>query len=252
MKNTKILSLVNQKGGVAKTTSTINLAAALSKLGKKVLVIDLDPQGNCTIGSGIELNELKYGTYNLLLENTEAKDCIIKGPVYDIIGTDIKLAGAELIIISKIARESLLKHKLEKLGGYDFILIDCPPSLSLLTVNALTASTSAYVPVSASVFAVGGISQLTETIDSIKILNRDLEIKGVFLTRFDKREKFNFIVEDALIEMFGEKVLKNKIRVCADINKSQVQGIDIFSHNPKARSAEDYMELAKEVIVLEK
>ncbi|WP_426711039.1 ParA family protein [Cetobacterium sp. SF1] len=252
MKKTTILSLVNQKGGVAKTTSTINLAAALSKLGKKVLVIDLDPQGNCTVGSGIDLTNLKYGTYNLLLENTPAEDCIIKRDSYDIIGTDIKLAGAELIIISKIARESLLKHKLDKLTGYDFILIDCPPSLSLLTVNALTASTSAYVPVSASVFAVGGITQLSDTIDSIKILNKDLEIKGVFLTRFDKREKFNYMVEDALLQMFEEKLLKTKIRVCADINKSQVQGVDIFTHNPKARSAEDYMQLAQEVIELEK
>lgn len=243
----KIIALINQKGGVAKTTSAINLAAALKILNKKVLLIDLDPQGNATVGSGVEVTADMNTTHEFLLGPFTASECKFEKE-YDIIPTDIRLATAELEIFSKFSRESLLKNKLKEITDYDYIIIDCPPSLSLLTINALVAADLAYIPVAASVFALTGLEQLKDTIISVQPLN-NIEIGGVFLTRFDSREKFSHEVTNYLSEMFGEKLMNTKIRTCANINKAQVQGLDIFKFDSSSRSAEDYMSLAKELVI---
>lgn len=244
----KILSLINQKGGVAKTTSTINLASALSQLGKKVLVIDIDPQGNATTGSGVDKNQLKNTTVQLLLENHKVEECIINNGKYDIIGTTISLASCEYEMFNKFLRESLLRKKIQNQLNYDFILIDCPPSLSLLTINALVASDEVLIPVAPEPFALEGISQLINTIIKIREINENLEIKSVFITKFDQRKKTNIEIKDGLEEMFGEKLSKNIIRISADIEKGQFISKDIYDYNPKCNAAIDYMNLAKELI----
>lgn len=244
----KVISLINQKGGVAKTTSTINLASALSRLEKKVLVIDLDPQGNATTGAGINKLELNKTTVDLLLDNTELEECIVNNGIYDIVGTTIALAGCEYEMFNKFLRESLLRKKLENKKEYDFILIDCPPSLSLLTINALVASDDVLIPVAPEPFALEGISQLIETIIRIKEINENLEIGSVFITKFDQRKKTNIEIKEGLEEMFKDKLSKTYVRISADIEKGQFINKDIYDYNPKCNAAIDYMNLAKELI----
>lgn len=244
----KIISLINQKGGVAKTTSTLSLASALSKLQKKVLVVDIDPQGNATTGAGINKTELKATTFDLLLKNNKIEECIINNGVYDIVGTTIELASAEYEMFNRFLRESLLRKKLQDKKNYDFVLIDCPPSLSLLTINALVASDEVLIPVAPEPFALEGISQLINTILKIREINENLEIKSVFITKFDQRKKTNIEIKEGLENMFKDKLSKTIIRVSSDIEKGQFINKDIFEYNPKCNAAIDYMNLAKELI----
>lgn len=244
----KIISLINQKGGVAKTTSTLSLASALSKLQKKVLVVDIDPQGNATTGAGINKTELKATTFDLLLKNNKIEECIINNGVYDIVGTTIELASAEYEMFNRFLRESLLRKKLQDKKNYDFVLIDCPPSLSLLTINALVASDEVLIPVAPEPFALEGISQLINTILKIREINENLEIKSVFITKFDQRKKTNIEIKEGLENMFKDKLSKTIIRVSSDIEKGQFVNKDIFEYNPKCNAAIDYMNLAKELI----
>ncbi|MGL4988295.1 MAG: ParA family protein [Paraclostridium sp.] len=244
----RILSIINQKGGVAKTTSTLSLATALSKLNKKVLVIDMDPQGNATTGSGINKEFLKLTTFDLLLKTETINECFKNNGTYDIIGTNITLASAEYEMFNKFLRESLLKKKLQNENNYDFVLIDCPPSLSLLTVNALVASTEVLIPVSPEPFALEGISQLINTISKIKEINENLEIKSVFITKFDKRKKTNNEIKEGLKKMFKNKLSKTIIRVSSDVEKGQFINKDIYEYNHKCNAAVDYMDLAKELV----
>lgn len=244
----KIISLINQKGGVAKTTSTLSLASALSKLQKKVLVVDIDPQGNATTGAGINKAELKATTFDLLLKNNKIEECIINNGVYDIVGTTIELASAEYEMFNRFLRESLLRKKLQDKKNYDFVLIDCPPSLSLLTINALVASDEVLIPVAPEPFALEGISQLINTILKIREINENLEIKSVFITKFDQRKKTNIEIKEGLENMFKDKLSKTIIRVSSDIEKGQFINKDIFEYNPKCNAAIDYMNLAKELI----
>lgn len=244
----KIISLINQKGGVAKTTSTLSLASALSKLEKKVLVIDIDPQGNATTGAGINKTELKATTFDLLLRSNQIEECITTNGVYDIIGTTIELASAEYEMFNRFLRESLLRKKLQDKKYYDFVLIDCPPSLSLLTINALVASDEVLIPVAPEPFALEGISQLINTILKIREINENLEIKSVFITKFDQRKKTNIEIKEGLEKMFKDKLSKTIIRVSSDIEKGQFINKDIYEYNPKCNAAIDYMNLAKELI----
>ena len=244
----KIISLINQKGGVAKTTSTLSLASALSKLEKKVLVIDIDPQGNATTGAGINKTELKATTLDLLLRSNQIEECITTNGVYDIIGTTIELASAEYEMFNRFLRESLLRKKLQDKKNYDFVLIDCPPSLSLLTMNALVASDEVLIPVAPEPFALEGISQLINTIFKIREINENLEIKSVFITKFDQRKKTNIEIKEGLEKMFKDKLSKTIIRVSSDIEKGQFINKDIYEYNPKCNAAIDYMNLAKELI----
>lgn len=244
----KIISLINQKGGVAKTTSTLSLASALSKLQKKVLVIDIDPQGNATTGAGINKKELKATTFDLLLKSNQIEECIINNGVYDLVGTTIELASAEYEMFNRFLRESLLRKKLQDKKNYDFILIDCPPSLSLLTINALVASNEVLIPVAPEPFALEGISQLINTIIKIREINENLEIKSVFITKFDQRKKTNIEIKEGLEKMFKDKLSKTIIRISSDIEKGQFINKDIYEYNPKCNAAIDYMNLAKELI----
>lgn len=244
----KIISLINQKGGVAKTTSTLSLASALSKLEKKVLVIDIDPQGNATTGAGINKTELKATTFDLLLRSNQIEECVTNNGVYDIVGTTIELASAEYEMFNRFLRESLLRKKLQDKKNYDFILIDCPPSLSLLTINALVASDEVLIPVAPEPFALEGISQLINTIIKIREINENLEIKSVFITKFDQRKKTNIEIKEGLEKMFKDKLSKTIIRISSDIEKGQFINKDIYEYNPKCNAAIDYMNLAKELI----
>lgn len=244
----KIISLINQKGGVAKTTSTLSLASALSKLQKKVLVIDIDPQGNATTGAGINKTELKATTFDLLLRSNQIEECVTNNGVYDIVGTTIELASAEYEMFNRFLRESLLRKKLQDKKNYDFILIDCPPSLSLLTINALVASDEVLIPVAPEPFALEGISQLINTIIKIREINENLEIKSVFITKFDQRKKTNIEIKEGLEKMFKDKLSKTIIRISSDIEKGQFINKDIYEYNPKCNAAIDYMNLAKELI----
>lgn len=244
----KVISIINQKGGVAKTTSTLTLASALSRLGKKVLVIDIDPQGNATTGAGINKADLKMTTFDLLLKSNKLEECITNNGIFDIVGTTISLASAEYEMFNKFSRESLLKRKLQDKNSYDFILIDCPPSLSLLTINALVASNEILIPIAPEPFALEGISQLIDTIIRIREINENLEIKSVFITKFDQRKKTNLEIKEGLEKMFKDKLSKTIIRISSDIEKGQFINKDIYEYNPKCNAAIDYMNLAKELI----
>lgn len=220
----------------------------MSKLQKKVLVIDIDPQGNATTGAGINKTELKATTFDLLLRSNQIEECITNNGVYDIVGTTIELASAEYEMFNRFLRESLLRKKLQDKKNYDFILIDCPPSLSLLTINALVASDEVLIPVAPEPFALEGISQLINTIIKIREINENLEIKSVFITKFDQRKKTNIEIKEGLEKMFKDKLSKTIIRISSDIEKGQFINKDIYEYNPKCNAAIDYMNLAKELI----
>lgn len=243
----EIVALVNQKGGVAKTTSAVNLAAALAKLGKNILLIDLDPQGNATHGSGVLESNLENGTVELFSE-LELKSCITKTSLYDLIGTNITLAKTEMDLTQEYGREFILKEKLSTCNDYDYVILDCAPSLGNLTINALVASTNVLIPVEAGIYSLTGLEQLLETISKLKRLNRELQNINIFLTKFDTREKLSHDVESYLKENFPEYYLGNKIRVCAELKKAQASMKSIVEANQEARSAIDYMELAKKVV----
>lgn len=245
----KIISLVNQKGGVSKTTSTHNLGAALSQLGKRVLLIDLDPQGNLTSGVGVHKQDVEKSIYDLLIDDAvEVSDAVIVLNEFDIIPATIKLAIADNKLINEYARERKLLDKLENLD-YDYVLIDCPPSLSILTINALVASNFVLIPVKMEKYAFDGIMHLGNTISSIKKLNKKLQILGAFATAFDKRIRLSQENYDKLVRTFeGETVFETKISIDSQISYSQEEEKSIFQFNKSSKAAKDYMDLAMEVI----
>ncbi|MGL4533621.1 MAG: ParA family protein [Fusobacteriaceae bacterium] len=244
----KIVSIVNAKGGVGKSTTAQSVASQLKRLGKKTLLVDLDPQGNTTFGSGFIPEKEDKTIKDLLLGVATAKECIVKLERYDLLGSDIRLAGAEMELFSKIARESILKNKLEELKNkYDFVIIDCPPSLSLFTLNGLVASSEVIIPASTSTYALTGLEELMNTIEAIKALNKKLVVKGIFLTQFDTRESFSHEVVEYIKELYPQLLLTTKIRRDATLNKAQSRQMDIFDFDVKSRVAQDYIELVKEL-----
>lgn len=241
----KIISLINQKGGVGKSSATVNLATALSKLGKKVLVIDFDPQGDTTDYSNI-VDEQELTTKELLLEK-DLKDVIINTKYYDLVPADISLADAEMLLSNKFSREFILKTKLDGVRSYDFCLIDCPPSLTLLPINALVASHLALAPVMLERFSVKGLTSLNDTIKEIKQVNHHLKLK-FFVNKFDRRLKHNLEYYEAIKEAVHNALMETVIRTDADISKSQTENKNIFDYNEKSKTAIDYLSLAKEII----
>lgn len=242
----KVISLINQKGGVGKSSATVNLATALNKLGKSVLVIDLDPQGDTTDYSNI-LEEQNLTTKELLLEN-ELKEVVLSTKYYDIVPADISLADAEISLFNKFSREFILKNKLEKSHKkYNYCLIDCPPSLGLLPINALVASDLALAPVMLERFSVKGLSSLFDTIKEIKQVNHKLHLK-FFVNKFDKRLKHNIDYLELLKQEVKDSLLQTIVRTDSDISKSQTQNTNIFDYNEKSKTAEDYLCLAQEII----
>lgn len=242
----KVISLINQKGGVGKSSATVNLATALSKLGKSVLVIDLDPQGDTTDYSNI-LEEQNLTTKELLLDK-ELKEVVIKTEHYDLVPADISLADAELTLINKFSREFILKNKLENSHKkYNYCLIDCPPSLGLLPINALVASNLALAPVMLERFSVKGLTSLFDTIKEIKQVNHKLILR-FFVNKFDKRLKHNLEYLELIKSEVHNTLMNTIVRTDAEISKSQSDNKNIFDYNGKSKSVEDYMSLAKEII----
>ena len=255
---TKIISLVNQKGGVGKTTSSINLSASLGKLGKKTLLIDLDPQGNATTGLGINKGEIAYSVYDVLSEKCDIKKAIIKTKFTNlsILPATINLAGIDIELVEKSKQENgfqkgeQLKRHIEGIkDSFDYIIIDCPPSLGVITTNALTASNSVIIPVQCEFFALEGITQLLKTIMlAQKTLNPDLVIEGVLLTMLDSRTNLGFEVVEDIRKFFKEKVYNTIIPRLVRLTEAPSHGEPIIVYDPKSRGSEAYINLAKEVI----
>ena len=248
----RIIAIANQKGGVGKTTTSVNLSACLAHIGKKVLLIDTDPQGNATSGVGINKGDVQNCIYDILIDDVKIKDVILQTKVenLDVIPATISLAGAEIELVSTISREVRMKHAIhEAKDWYDYIIIDCPPSLGLLTINALTASDAILIPVQCEYYALEGLSQLLSTIRLVqKHLNEDLTIDGVLLTMFDARTNLGIQVIEEVKKYFQDKVYKTIIPRNVRLSEAPSHGEPIIVYDSRSRGAEVYLELAKEVV----
>ncbi|MFU0782336.1 MAG: ParA-like ATPase involved in chromosome/plasmid partitioning or cellulose biosynthesis protein BcsQ [Thermoanaerobacterium thermosaccharolyticum] len=249
----KIIAIANQKGGVGKTTTTINLGYSLSASGKKVLCVDMDPQSNMTSGFGIDNSSLNCTTYNILIEGRNIKEALITlNEMNDIsiVPSSIQLAGAEIELVPMLSREFRLKNSLNDVkDDYDYILIDCPPSLGLLTINALTAADSVLVPIQCEYYALEGLTQLMNTINLIKKnINHSLEIEGVVLTMFNARTNLSIQVVDEVKKYFKGKVYGTIIPRNIRLGEAPSFGKPISLYDPHSKGAEAYEELAKEII----
>ncbi len=249
----KIIAIANQKGGVGKTTTSINLASCLSELGKRVLVIDSDPQGNTSSGLGVNKDDLEHTFYDLLLGNSSFSEVNIKLDFFEklhILPSNIELSGAEIELVGKNNREYLLKNILESVDkDYDYILIDCPPSLNMLTINALTAANTILVPLQCEYYALEGLSQLLYTINLVQQkLNPSLQIEGVVFTMYDSRTNLSLQVVEEVKTHLGKNVYKSIIPRNVRLSEAPSHGKPINLYDPKSKGAEAYMLLAEEVI----
>lgn len=248
----KVIAIANQKGGVGKTTTAVNLTAALGDFGKKVLLVDIDPQGNATSGFGINKRTVQKSTYDLLVSGAKAEEIIIhtKFKNVDIIPSNISLAGAEIELVESKEREAKLKQSIVSLRfNYDFILIDCPPSLGIITLNALVAADTLLVPAQCEYYALEGLSQLMATVRTVKRLyNPSIEMEGVLLTMFDGRLNLTLQVVDEVKKFFPRKVYKTAIPRNIRISEAPSFGQPIMYYDKSSKGAEAYKSLAQEVI----
>ena len=251
----KIISLVNQKGGVGKTTTNVNLSASIGKLGKKVLVLDMDPQGNTTSGYGIDKNTIENTIYEVIVDGLDIHDAIIKTDFDNIylVAAASELAGAEIELANEKDREYKLKNSLDKIkDDYDYIFIDCPPSLGMLTINSLTASDSVLIPIQCEYYALEGVSQLMSTFKLVKKrLNPNIEIQGVVLSMFDGRANLSIQVVEEVKKYFKGSVYTTLIPRNVRLAEAPSYGKPVIYYDTKCRGTEAYKELAEEFIELE-
>ena len=247
----KIISVANQKGGVGKTTTTVNLSTILAKKGKKVLLIDTDPQGNATSGLGVS-KDVELSVYDILIGDTEFDETLQETAIKNlkVCPSNISLAGAEVQLVSMMSREQRLKTKLDKIKDqYDYILIDCPPSLGLVTLNAFTASDSVLIPVQCEYFALEGLGQLLNTVNLVKKhLNKNLEIEGALLTMYDARTNLSNQVVQEVKKYFEDKVYKTVIPRNVRLSEAPSYGMPITVYDPRSKGAKAYEKFAKELL----
>lgn len=251
----KIIAIANQKGGVGKTTTSVNLGASMATLGKRVLLVDIDPQGNTTSGVGVNKADVANCIYDILINEAEPKDTILETQIegLHIIPATIQLAGAEIELVSTISRELKLKKALNAVKvNYDYIIIDCPPSLGILTINSLTAADSVIIPIQCEYYALEGLSQLLNTVRLVqKNLNPHLKIEGVLLTMLDARTNLGIQVIEEVKKYFQEKVYRTIIPRNVRLSEAPSHGQSIITYDSRSKGAEVYLELAKEVISYE-
>lgn len=248
----KVIAIANQKGGVGKTTTAVNLSACIADLGKKVLLVDLDPQGNSTSGLGFNKAQIKQCAYDALVNELAADSVLLptKVPNLMLMPATIQLAGAEIELVSVISRENRLKRALDKIKyNFDYVLIDCPPSLGLLTINGLTAANSVLIPIQCEFYALEGLTQLMNTIALVqKNLNPPLTLEGVVLTMFDARTNLSIQVVDEVKNHLRHKVYQTIIPRNVRLSEAPSHGLPIMLYDPKSKGSEVYFDLAKEVI----
>lgn len=248
----RIIAIANQKGGVGKTTTSINLSACLAEKGQRVLVVDIDPQGNTTSGLGVEKTELENTVYELILGEAELDECLIENVIdnLDVLPSNVNLAGAEIDLIGVENREYILKNKLAEIEDkYDFIIIDCPPSLTMLTVNAMTTANTVLVPIQCEYYALEGLSQLIHTINLVQQrLNPDLEMEGVVFTMYDARTNLSLQVVENVKANLKQTIYKTIIPRNIRLAESPSHGLPINLYDSKSAGAESYRLLADEVM----
>jgi len=249
---TKVISIFNQKGGVGKTTTNVNLCAALALKGKKVLSIDIDPQGNSSSGFGVDKHNLEYTVYDILIEDFDINKVILKTDIenLDLIPANIQLAGAEIELTNTKYREKTLRESINLLDNtYDFIIIDCPPSLGLLSLNALTASDTVLIPIQCEYYSLEGVGQLIDTVKLVrKNLNPKLEIEGVLLNMFDGRTNLSIQVVEEVKKYFKDKVYRTVIPRSVRLAEAPSFGQPIMLYDDKSKGSEAYIKLAEELI----
>ncbi len=248
----KIFCIANQKGGVGKTTTTVNLAAGLAKAGQRVLLVDLDPQGNATMGSGIDKRELQLSVYDVLLESASIAEALVRAEQcgYDVLSANRELAGAEVELVQLEHRDQRLKRALAEVDdSYDFVLIDCPPSLSMLTLNGLCAAHGVIVPMQCEYFALEGLTDLVNTIKQVHAnLNRELKIIALLRVMFDPRITLQMQVSDQLKAHFGDKVFDTVIPRNVRLAAAPIYGLPGVVFDPSAKGSQAYMEFASELV----
>jgi chromosome partitioning protein len=250
----KIIAIANQKGGVGKTTTAVNLSAALAKAGRRVLLFDIDPQANATSGLGVARNAIPRNAYHVLVLQDSLKEVVIHTDfAVDLVPSDRNLAGAEIELIDIPEREFLLRRSLEPIkDDYDYIIVDCPPALNLLTINALAAADSLLVPVQCEYYALEGVSELFNTLTSIRrAVNPTLRIEGLLLTMYDDRINLSSAVANDLREFYGNLILKTVIPRNVRLAEAPSYGKPVIHYDPRSRGAESYFQLAEEVLAHE-